>query len=147
MTDPVFPTDGRMLVAAANDTHQGGTAASRPVVANPYLRPRVIEPPAPPRQATIGTSGSIIVPPHKRHQPNASNELDMAVPGIILDGKSPTRFMALFAQLGQLRIYGIRATSHAQEPIEQPLMEEDTVPTVTVNRDVREKDTPSWHGE
>eukprot|EP00978_Attheya_sp_CCMP212_P031806 scaffold121642_cov30-Attheya_sp.AAC.1 len=43
--------------------------------------------------------------------------------------------------------YGIRATLHAQEPIEQPLVEEDTVPTATVNRDVREEDTPSWHGE
>eukprot|EP00978_Attheya_sp_CCMP212_P006541 scaffold15144_cov48-Attheya_sp.AAC.1 len=105
MTDPAFPTDGRMLVAAANDDPQGGTAASRSVIANPYLRPRVIEPPAPPRQATIGTSGNIIVPP----------------PGSIENA------------------YGIRATSHAQEPIEQPLVEEDTVPTATVNRDFGRK--------
>eukprot|EP00978_Attheya_sp_CCMP212_P045106 scaffold333787_cov31-Attheya_sp.AAC.1 len=65
MTDSAFPTDVRMLVAAANDAPQGGTATSRTVIANPYLRPRVIEPPAPPRQATIGTSGNIIVPPRK----------------------------------------------------------------------------------
>eukprot|EP00978_Attheya_sp_CCMP212_P000910 scaffold1954_cov33-Attheya_sp.AAC.4 len=65
MTDPAVPTDVIMMVAAANDAPQGGTAASRPVIANPYLWPRVIEPPAPPRQSTIGTSGNIIVPPHK----------------------------------------------------------------------------------
>jgi hypothetical protein len=64
MPDPV-PTDVRMLVAAANAAPQDGTAAARPVVANPYLRGRVIEPPAPPRQATIGTSGNIVVPPLK----------------------------------------------------------------------------------
>jgi hypothetical protein len=62
MPDPV-PTDVRMLMAAANATPQDSTAAARPVVANPYLRGRVIEPPAPPRQATIGTSGNIVVPP------------------------------------------------------------------------------------
>jgi hypothetical protein len=64
MPDPV-PTDVRMLMAAANATPQDSTAAARPVVANPYLRGRVIEPPAPPRQATIGTSGNIVVPPLK----------------------------------------------------------------------------------
>jgi hypothetical protein len=62
--DPVR-TDLRMLVAAANADPQDGTAAARSVVANPYLRGRVIEPPAPPRQSTIDTSGNSVVPPLK----------------------------------------------------------------------------------
>eukprot|EP00978_Attheya_sp_CCMP212_P024800 scaffold78540_cov53-Attheya_sp.AAC.1 len=150
MTDPVVPTDVRMLGAAdnANAAPQGGTAASRAVIANPYLRHRVIEPPAPPRQATIGMSGNIVVP--SRKTPTKRKERTQHGGSRNNSGrKIANQTHGPFHAAGSIEnAYGIRATLHAQEPIEQPLVEEDTVPTATVNRDVlREEDTPSWHGE
>jgi hypothetical protein len=129
VTDPAVPADVRMVVAAANAAPQGGTAVSRPVVANPYLRPRVIEPPAPPRQATIGMSGNIVVPPRKT--PTKRKERTQHGGSRNNSGrKIANQTHGPFRAAGSIEnAFGVCATLHAQEPIEQPVVEEDMVLT------------------
>jgi hypothetical protein len=127
MTDPI-PTDGRMV--DADSAPPDRTAAARHVTVNPYKKRQVKDNPMPtpaaPRQATIGTSGNIVVPPLTRI-PKRKEQSKHGGARKRSGRKITNQTHGPLLAVGSIEnAYGILAT---QDPVLQPVVEEVTIPT------------------